>query len=75
MQPVIDERRILSRNGFLVVVVTLDKYTGGLIGEPQIITRGFVYEAESAEPSWSVRSRRRRRPSSWVGRVQRSWSA
>jgi ribonuclease J len=49
MQPVIDERQILSRSGFLVVVATLDKYTGGLIGEPQIITRGFVYEAESAD--------------------------
>jgi len=49
MQPVIDERRVLSRSGFLVVVATLDKYTGGLIGEPQIITRGFVYEAESAD--------------------------
>ena len=46
-QSVLDDRRLLSRNGFLIVVVTLDKYTGGLIGEPQIITHGFVYEAEA----------------------------
>ena len=44
---VLDDRRLLSRNGFLVAVVTLDKYTGSLIGEPQIVTRGFVYEAEA----------------------------
>ncbi len=31
-QPVLDERRILSRNGFLFAVVTLDKYTGSLVG-------------------------------------------
>lgn len=46
---VLEDRRLLSRNGFLVAVVTLDKYTGGLRGEPEIITRGFVYEAEAAE--------------------------
>jgi len=27
--------------------VNVDKYTGGLMGEPQIVTRGFVYEAET----------------------------
>src|SRR4030042_2501553 len=43
----VEDRRLLSRNGFLVVVVTLDKYTGGLVGEPDIITRGFVYEVEA----------------------------
>jgi len=46
---VLEDRRLLSRNGVLVAVVTLDKYTGGLRGEPEIITRGFVYEAEAAE--------------------------
>ncbi len=46
---VLDDRRLLSRNGFLVAVVTLDKYTGSLIGEPQIVTRGFIYEAEAEE--------------------------
>jgi len=48
-QTVLDERRILSQNGFLIVAVNLDKYTGGLVGEPQIISRGFVYEAEAED--------------------------
>ena len=48
-QGVLDDRRLLSRNGFLVAVVALDKYTGSVVGEPQIITRGFVFEAEASE--------------------------
>ena len=46
---VLEDRRLLSRDGFLVAQVTLGKYTGRLMGEPRIITRGFVYEEEAAE--------------------------
>jgi len=46
-QTVLEDRRLLSRNGFLVAIVNMDRYTGGLVGEPQIVTRGFVYEAET----------------------------
>lgn len=48
-QGVLEDRRSLSRNGFLVVTVVLDKYTGGLSDEPQIATRGFVSEGEAVE--------------------------
>lgn len=48
-QGVIEDRRLLSRNGFLVAFVTLDKYTGSVVGDPQLVTRGFVYEVEMAE--------------------------
>jgi len=46
---VLEDRRLLSRNGFLVVEVTLDRYTGDLVQAPRIVTRGFVYEQESEE--------------------------
>ncbi|NLD72357.1 MAG: ribonuclease J [Chloroflexi bacterium] len=46
-ETVLDDRRHLSRNGFLIAVVAVDKYTGGLIGQPQIVTRGFIDEGES----------------------------
>lgn len=46
---VIEERQVLARNGFLVATVMVDKYTGGILGEPTIITRGFLQEAESKE--------------------------
>jgi len=48
-QRVLEDRRLLSRNGFLVAQVAIDKYTGDMLGEPQIVTRGFVYEEEAGE--------------------------
>ena len=46
-QSVLNERRTLSGNGFLVVSVSVDKYTNGIVGEPQVVSRGFVYEGEA----------------------------
>jgi len=45
---VLQERTSLARSGFLVAVVLADKYTSALVGEPQIVTRGFLYEGEEA---------------------------
>jgi ribonuclease J len=39
---VLRDRRALANDGMFLVVVTVDKQTGRVIGEPQIITRGFV---------------------------------
>lgn len=46
---VIEERQALARNGFLVATVMVDKYTGGILGEPTIATRGLLKEADSKE--------------------------
>jgi ribonuclease J len=48
-QGIMQERQMLAHNGFLVAIVNLDKYTGGLVGDPELVTRGFVYEAELAD--------------------------
>ncbi|MHB0857494.1 MAG: ribonuclease J [Anaerolineae bacterium] len=48
-QAVLDDRRTLSRNGFLTVAVNLDKYTGSIMGEPQFASRGFVYNGEGCD--------------------------
>lgn len=48
-QTVLDDRRALAADGFIVVVIVIDKYTGGSVNEPQLITRGFVHEVASAE--------------------------
>lgn len=37
------EREALARDGIVIVFLVLDKHTGRLKGEPEIITRGFVY--------------------------------
>ncbi|MDQ3871040.1 MAG: ribonuclease J [Chloroflexota bacterium] len=39
---VLRDRRALASDGMCLVVVTVDKQTGNLIGHPQIVTHGFV---------------------------------
>ncbi|MBU2235604.1 ribonuclease J [Patescibacteria group bacterium] len=44
---VLRDRRMMSDDGMLVVIATIDSKTGNLIGNPDIISRGFVYMKES----------------------------
>ena len=39
---VLRDRRALANDGMFLVVVTVDKQTGNIIGLPEIVTRGFV---------------------------------
>ena len=39
---VLRDRRALAADGMFLVVVTIDKQTGQMIGRPEIVTRGFV---------------------------------
>ncbi|HWH24989.1 MAG TPA: ribonuclease J [Candidatus Limnocylindria bacterium] len=39
---VLRDRRALASDGMFLVVVTVDKQTGAMIGRPEIVTRGFV---------------------------------
>ena len=43
---VLRDRRALANDGMFLVVVTVDKQTGNLIGKPEIVTRGFVAGAD-----------------------------
>jgi len=43
---VLRDRRALASDGMFMVVVTVDKQTGKVVGRPEIITRGFVHGNE-----------------------------
>ena len=40
---VIRDREILAQDGFVLVSVNVDQRSGKLVGEPRIVSRGFVY--------------------------------
>ncbi len=44
---VLRDRRALASDGMFMIVVTVDKQAGNVIGRPEIITRGFVHLNEN----------------------------
>ena len=44
---VLRDRRQLSQDGILIVVITIDKQSGTVVAGPDIVSRGFVYVRES----------------------------
>ncbi|MCL0058048.1 ribonuclease J, partial [Dehalococcoidales bacterium] len=46
---VLRDRRMLSRDGIVVVIIAVNRQTGKLVGRPDIVSRGFVDTKESRE--------------------------
>ena len=46
---VLRDRRVMSEDGMIVIIATIDSKTGDPIGNPDIISRGFVYMKENKE--------------------------
>ena len=46
---VLRNRRMLSRDGMVVVIIAVNRQTGQLVGRPDIISRGFVDTRESRD--------------------------
>jgi ribonuclease J len=44
---VLRDRRLLSQDGIFIVIVTVNKDTGQLVGDPDLISRGFVHQQTS----------------------------
>ncbi len=46
---VLRDRRMMSGDGMIVIIATIDSQTGDVIGNPDIISRGFIYMKENRE--------------------------
>ncbi len=54
---VLRDRRQLSQDGILIIVLTMNKETGEVVSGPDIVSRGFVYVRESEELMDEARER------------------
>jgi len=52
---VLRDRRVMAEDGMLVVIATIQNKTGKLMGNPDIISRGFVYMKENKKLIESTR--------------------
>ena len=43
---VLRDRRALAKDGMFLVVITVDRQTGRMVGHPEVVTRGFVASAD-----------------------------
>lgn len=63
------DRLLMSEEGMVVVMLTIDKKTGRLLTSPDIITRGFIYIRDNTELMDGLRSELKRAASQRFTRV------
>ncbi len=56
---VLRDRRLLSQEGMVVIIMTLNRSTGRLLKSPDVISRGFIYLRENKEILEEIRKRLR----------------
>jgi ribonuclease J len=54
---VLRDRRMLSRDGIVMVIITINRQTGKLVGRPDIVSRGFVEPKEAKDKEMIEKSR------------------
>ena len=69
------DRKHLSQDGLIVVVITTDSKSGAVIAGPDIISRGFVYVRESEDLMEQVKEVTKGSIQKFDNRIKNDWSA
>jgi len=72
---VLRDRKLLSQDGLIVVVITTEKESGQIVAGPDIITRGFVYVRESEDLIEEARDIIKKTLAKLEGKKGNDWSA
>ena len=72
---VLRDRKLLSEDGIFTVVITLNKQTGALLAQPEILSRGFVYEKNSEELLNETRELVKAKAAQFEKNHRSSWSS
>lgn len=48
-EDIMREREVLARDGLVLINVTVDRFTGDVLGEPEVVSRGFMSSRENNE--------------------------
>ena len=71
---VLRDRKHLSQDGLLVVVVTLDSESGIVIAGPDIVSRGFIYVKEAEDLMEQLRKESQKSLNRCMDKHIRNWS-
>ncbi len=71
---VLRDRRVMSKDGIFVVILTIDRKTGRLLNSPDIISRGFVYMRESEDLINTARNQVRKSLEKKDGTYPSNWA-
>jgi ribonuclease J len=66
---VLRDRKVLSEEGMVTIIVTIDKNSGQLIGDPDVVSRGFVYAKENEKIIADMRELAKRALTDRPGRI------
>lgn len=72
---VLRDRKLLSQDGLIVVVLTTEKESGQLIAGPDIISRGFVYVREAEDLIENAREIIKKTIAKYDGKNKNDWAA
>ncbi len=72
---VLRDRKLLSEDGIFTVVITLNKQTGALLAQPEILSRGFVHEKNSEELLKETRELVKAKAAQFEKNHRSSWSS